>query len=73
MFLMFTITMYCVTVIATVVFKIPEKSFNSNIKSVINLDNIKVFRRFVYHLYINVKHIIKNMNIVNSMFILCYL
>ena len=46
-----TITMYCV-LIATVrsikVIKIPEKSLNSNIKSVINLDNIKVFRRFVY-------------------------
>ena len=28
--------------------KISEKSLNSNIKSVINLDNIKVFRRFVY-------------------------
>ena len=39
-----TITMYCV------VLKIPEKSLNSNIKSVINLDNIKVFRRF--NLYI---------------------
>jgi hypothetical protein len=28
--------------------EIPEKSLNSNIKSVMNLDNIKVFRRFVY-------------------------
>ena len=45
-----TITMYCVLLIATVVLKIPEKSLNSNIKSVINLDNIKVFRRF--NLYI---------------------
>ena len=44
-----TITMYCV-LIATAYcsIKIPEKSLNSNIKSVINLDNIKVFRRFVY-------------------------
>jgi hypothetical protein len=40
--------MYCV-LIATVVLKyLSEKSLNSNIKSVINLDNIKVFRRFVY-------------------------
>ena len=39
-------TMYCV-LIATVVLKY-LKSLNSNIKSVINLDNIKVFRRFVY-------------------------
>ena len=44
-----TITMYCVLIIATVVLKYLKRVtiliFN---KSVINLDNIKVFRRFVY-------------------------
>ena len=39
----------CLILIATVVLKyLSEKSLNCNIKSVINLDNIKVFRRFVY-------------------------
>ena len=50
-----TKTIQCtVPLFATAVLKyLSEKSLNSNIKSVINLDNIKVFRRFVYQRNIN--------------------
>jgi hypothetical protein len=43
-----TITMYCVLIIATVVLKYLKRVSILILKSVMNLDNIKVFRRFVY-------------------------